>query len=234
MYCITGTREGKVWCNALHSNLNSAEFWRTESDWLTDYCYVTDTANNFPRSQPEATPLELYSAHIPRRYPWAMALPWTDSEIESAIRLAFAKLGYEEARSEQLEATREFVKDKDVFISLPTGSGKSLCYGCLPLVFDHLRKNGEKAIVVVISPLRALMLDQAHGFSSKGVESVYVADGEAGNTYEAVTRGRVSLIFMSPESLMGCCKWREMFRSPIYQRNLVGLIIDEAHCIDKW
>ena len=70
IYCITGTREGKVWCNALHSNLNSAEFWRTESDWLTDYCYVTDTANNFPRSQPEATPLELYSAHIPRRYPW--------------------------------------------------------------------------------------------------------------------------------------------------------------------
>ena len=162
-----------------------------------------------------------------------MALPWTDSEIESAIRLAFATLGYEEARSEQLEATREFVKDKDVFISLPTGSGKSLCYGCLPLVFDHLRKNGEKAIVVVISPLRAL-LDHAHGFSSKGVESVYVADGEAGNTYEAVTRGGVSLIFMSPESLMGCCKWREMFRSPIYQRNLVGLIIDEAHCIDKW
>ena len=78
-----------------------------------------------------------------------------------------------------------------------------------------LRKNGEKAIVVVISPLRALMLDQAHVFSLKGVESVYV---EAGNTYEAVTRGRVSLIFMSPESLMGCCKWREMFRSPIYQR----------------
>ena len=57
MYCITGTGEGKVWC---HSNLNSAEFLRTESDWLTDYCYVTDTANNFPRSQPEATPLELY------------------------------------------------------------------------------------------------------------------------------------------------------------------------------
>ena len=124
-----------------------------------------------------------------------MAIPWTNSEIESAIRLAFAKLGYEEARSEQLEATREFVKDKDVFISLPTGSGKSLCYGCLPLVFDHLRRNGEKAVVVVISPLRALMLDQARSFSSKGVESVYVTDGEAGNTYEAVTRGRVSLIF---------------------------------------
>ena len=56
-----------------------------------------------------------------------------------------------------------------MFISLPTGSGKSLCYGSLPFVFDHLRKNGEKviAIVVVISPLRPLMLDQAHSFLQK-------------------------------------------------------------------
>ena len=56
----------------------------------------------------------------------------------------------------------------------------------------------------------------------------------AGDAYEAVTKGSVSLIFMSPESLLGCCKWREIFRSPVYKRNLVGLVIDEAHCIDKW
>ena len=165
-----------------------------------------------------------------------MDFQWTDSEIDGAIRLVFIRLGYQEVKTEQLEAIRGFVKDNDVFVSLPTGSGKSVCYGCLPLVFDYLRRNDSKtkSIVVVISPLRALMLDQVRSFSAKGVYSVYVSDGEAGETYEAVTKGSVSLIFMSPESLIGCCKWREMFRSSVYKKNLVGLIVDEAHCIDKW
>ena len=165
-----------------------------------------------------------------------MAVEWTDSEIDSTIRFVFMRLGYEEVKSEQLEAIRGFVKGNDVFISLPTGSGKSLCYGSLPLVFDHLRKNDSKnkSIVVVVSPLKALMLDQVRSFSTKGVDSVYVSDSEAGEACEAVTTGSVSLIFMSPESLLGCCKWREMFRLPIYKRNLMGLVVDEAHCIDKW
>lgn len=152
------------------------------------------------------------------------------------MSLSFTRLGYHDVKAGQLEAIRGFVKDRDVFVSLPTGSGKSVCYGCLPLVFDYLRRNDSrtKSIVIVISPLRALMLDQVRSFSAKGVDSVYVADGEAGDNYEAVTKGSVSLIYTSPESLIGCCKWREMFRSSVYKKNLVGLIVDEAHCIDKW
>lgn len=140
-------------------------------------------------------------------------------------------------KAEQLEAAREFVKGKDVFVSLPTGSGKSLCYGCLPLVFDTLRQNDSntKLIVVVVSPLRALMLDQVQSFSAKGVDSAYVADGEVGDgMIDQVNQGSISLVFMSPESLVGCCQWREMFRSPVYRTNLVALIVDEAHCIEKW
>ena len=123
-----------------------------------------------------------------------------------------------------------------MFVSLPTGSGKPACYGCVPFVFDYLRRTDTKtkSIVVVISPLRALMLDQVHSFSAKGVDSVYVSHSDAGDIYEAVTKGSISSIFMSPESLIGCCKWREIFRSSVYKINLVGLIVDKAHCIDKW
>lgn len=59
-----------------------------------------------------------------------------DFDIDVAIRLVLTRLGYTEVKAKQLEAIRGFVKDKDVFVSLLTGSSKSACYGCLPLVFD--------------------------------------------------------------------------------------------------
>ena len=55
---------------------------------------------------------------------------------------------------------------KDVFVSLPTGSGKSLCFAALPYVFEYLRKVKSRdqpfhsAIVICVCPLSALMQDQ--------------------------------------------------------------------------
>ena len=39
----------------------------------------------------------------------------------------------------QFEAMAEFVKGHDVFVSLPTGYGKSIIYALLPLVFDQIK-----------------------------------------------------------------------------------------------
>ena len=57
-----------------------------------------------------------------------------------------------------------FVSGKDVFAALPTGFGKSLCYGCLPMVFNKL-SGTCKATVVVVSSLTALMEDQVASFN---------------------------------------------------------------------
>ena len=102
-------------------------------------------------------------------------MKWSSEEIEAVTTVAFSRLGYPTVKSEQLEAAREFVKGQDVFVSLPTGSGKSLCYGCLPLVYDSLCGNvgGNKSIVIVVSPLKALMQDQVRAFCAKGLESAY-------------------------------------------------------------
>lgn len=60
-----------------------------------------------------------------------------------------------------------FVGGKDVFVSLPTGYGKPLCYALIPVIFDMklgLAKS-PSLIVMVISPLIALMKDQFMSFA---------------------------------------------------------------------
>ena len=62
-----------------------------------------------------------------------------DEEMaEKAITRIIQKLGYSQLKPEQLKVIMEFVCGKDVFAVLPTGFGKTLCYVCLPLVFDEL------------------------------------------------------------------------------------------------
>ena len=56
-------------------------------------------------------------------------------EIRDAVQSAARELGYANLKPEQLDVVETFVKGRDVFAVLPTGYGKSLCFGCLPLVF---------------------------------------------------------------------------------------------------
>ena len=52
---------------------------------------------------------------------------------------AFQSLGYQYPTKDQIAVTEQFVSGRDKFVSLPTGSGKSVCYGCLPPVVDSLQ-----------------------------------------------------------------------------------------------
>ena len=85
----------------------------------------------------------------------------TVSSVSKAAVDSAATLGFE-IRQEQLEVIVQFVLGKDVFAVLPTGYGKSLCYQCLPKVFNDISFGGKDhtAIIVVISPLIAIMKDQ--------------------------------------------------------------------------
>ena len=69
-----------------------------------------------------------------------------------------SSLGFYNLKDEQLEVMTSFLCG-NVFAVLPTGFGKSLCYACLPGAFDKLRKS-DGSIVIVISPLTALIKDQ--------------------------------------------------------------------------
>ena len=63
---------------------------------------------------------------------------WSAEVVERAIVNCAGILDYSELRHKQAVVVQEFVSGKDVFVSPPTASGKSLCYSILPMVFDNL------------------------------------------------------------------------------------------------
>ena len=66
-------------------------------------------------------------------------------------------MGHAKVKDEQFRVIEDVVRGRDTFVSLPTGYGKSLCYGVLPWVFDELSWNSTKrSIVIVVSPLISL------------------------------------------------------------------------------
>ena len=85
----------------------------------------------------------------------------------AVVKKAANLLGYENLRSSQEEAICRFLEGKDIFISLPTGSGKSLCYFVLPMIFNELR-NCSSPIAIVVSPLTALMKEQVQKLLQEG------------------------------------------------------------------
>lgn len=159
------------------------------------------------------------------------------SRIKEAIDFAVTKLGYSGLRglrSKQEEALLRFVEGNDVFVSLPTGYGKTLCFAALPYTFDHLL-NKTSSIVWCVSPLVSLMMDQVSKYSIKGLATQFVG-GSQGDTsvLGLVTEGAYQLVYISPEALIGSRHWQQVLQSPIYQRDLVALVVDEAHCVKTW
>ena len=85
-------------------------------------------------------------------------MSWFEPSADrEAATVATRAMGYKGMKPEQLKVVEMFVRGNDVFGVLQTGYGKSLCYACLPLIFDNLlHKPTGFSIVLAVSPLVAL------------------------------------------------------------------------------
>ena len=125
---------------------------------------------------------------------------YNTSDTIGMIRTAASYFGFN-LKQEQESALKEFVGGSDLFVSLPTGYGKSLCYGLLPTVFDTLRNRDKpESIAIVASPLISLMNDQTDAFNRLGVSSACVNQSDKEETSKEsklqVLRGQHQLVFM--------------------------------------
>ena len=129
------------------------------------------------------------------------------SLMEQVICNSMQELGYDRPRPDQLKAVLQFVNAQDTFISLPTESGKSLCFASLPLVFDKLREVTDTpkhhSICIVLSPLNALMQDQVTKFTARGIKAAFVGGRQEERAiYDSVINGDMQIVYFSTESAL--------------------------------
>jgi len=110
-----------------------------------------------------------------------------------------------------------------------------MIYQSLPIVSDILfDKPRGSSVVVIISPLKALMHDQVAFLNDNGVPAISIGDIEDPEIVQQVQNGTYVLVFGSPECLLSTATWRGLFSAPNFKEMLIGVAIDEAHCIVQW
>ena len=125
-------------------------------------------------------------------------MEFSSEDIERAIDTAMRKAEIRELKKEQRSAIHDFVSARDVFVSLPTGYGKSFCYALLPAVFDELRGSIGTSIVICVSPLTALMMEQRNKFIMRGISTEFVELQQDVDAMESVKSGKNSAAVYQP------------------------------------
>lgn len=136
------------------------------------------------------------------------------------------QFGFETFRPGQLEAITTLLTEGQLLCILPTGHGKSLLY--------QLPATLLEGIVVVISPLIALMRDQLTQLKQRfniSAASINSDQDEEENSAArfAAKNGKIKILFVAPEQLDHIDRFEFLLNLKISL-----IVVDEAHCISTW
>ncbi len=141
-----------------------------------------------------------------------------ENHLEKSFKLSSFRTG-------QREIIMAVLAKKDTMAVLPTGGGKSLCYQFPAIYFQQL--------VIVISPLIALMKDQVSSLQKKGIAAGCLHSGqtedEKRSVFTKLNQGGAFLLYLSPERVQ-----KEGFQKWIRDRKIALFAVDEAHCVSQW
>ena len=151
--------------------------------------------------------------------------------VESSVNLKDALkefFGFDTFKGNQEQVIEAVANGKDVFVIMPTGAGKSLCYQLPALI--------KPGTAIVISPLIALMknqVDAIRGFGSTDAVAHFLnsslTKGEIQKVKEDIRDGYTKLLYIAPETLK-----KEETLDFLKSINVSFVAVDEAHCISEW
>ena len=138
--------------------------------------------------------------------------------------------GYTSFRPLQREAMEAILARRDSVVVMPTGAGKSLCFQAPALAAEGL--------ALVVSPLISLMKDQVDTLVGNGVAAACYNSAQTpaqkAEVLDALRDGRLKLLYVSPERLVGDGADGFLRRVASGGAPLAFVAVDEAHCISQW
>jgi len=146
-------------------------------------------------------------------------------DLHKSLREHF---GFDKFIGTQEKAIESLMAGHDIFVIMPTGGGKSLCYQLPALVSD--------GVAIIVSPLIALMknqVDLVRGYSSNDEVAHFLNSTlnkkEIKEVHDDLKSGRTKMLYVAPETLT---KQENLdFFSDL---KIAFFAVDEAHCISEW
>ncbi len=154
-----------------------------------------------------------------------MAVKKDEFKLYEVLKKVF---GFDSFKGNQEAIINNILQNKDTFVIMPTGGGKSLCYQLPALIKD--------GTAIIISPLIALMKNQVDSIRSFGTETNVAHFMNSSLNKQEITQvkkdivaGNTKLLYVAPETIT-----KEENIDFLKSIQISFYAIDEAHCISEW
>ncbi len=146
---------------------------------------------------------------------------------EQALKHYF---GYDQFRPGQREIVELALQNRDQLVVMPTGGGKSLCFQ-LPALLSP-------GLMIVVSPLIALMQDQVQLLQDNGIQATFLNSSlslaEMRSRTLLIQGGHIKLLYVAPERLLSEDFLTQFLPQVQQNTGISAFAIDEAHCVSEW
>ncbi|GJD10779.1 ATP-dependent DNA helicase Q-like 4A [Galdieria sulphuraria] len=203
---------------------------RTEKTLIHNPSRVSSSVNNAVMDISQSPEKEWNIPIVRNDYnlQWTGEFPWT-YQLKKDNYIYFGNVSF---RPNQLESMNAILSNRDVFVLMPTGGGKSLCYQ-LPALWGP-------GVTIVVSPLISLITDQVSQLHEKGIFAAALTASTSAQVRKSIfddlraTFPRLRLLYVTPERISKSQMFHK-FLNQLYGRKLLArFVIDEAHCVSQW